>query len=271
MTTATTYEEAVRPCGGGSRIAWAFSDARVLAGRYVRHILRQPEEIATAVLIPTVLMLMFRYMLGGAVDAGGSSYANFLVPGILAIGVTLISVSTTVGVFLDMQEGFVDRLRSMSTLATSVVIGHIVAAVMRALIGLVVLTAIGFAVGFRPSAGVLQYLAAFALLMLFAVAVGWISALFGQLARSTEGASGLALTLTFLPYASNVFAPTETMSPGLRVFVEHQPVTAVIDAVRALLLDQPVGNAAWIAVLWWGGIIALAVPLSNRLFRRRFS
>jgi ABC-2 type transport system permease protein len=249
-----------------------FSDARVLTKRYVNHIVRQPDEIITAVMIPTVMMLLFRYMLGGgAVDAGGVAYVDFLVPGVLAVGVTLISVSTTTGVFMDMQEGFVDRLRSMSTLAISVVFGHVVAATLRAAITLTVLTGLGFAIGFRPSANVLQWLAALGVLLLFAFGVAWISVLFGQIAKSNAGASGMALIVTFAPYSSNVFAPTEMISPGLRGFVEHQPVTAVIDSVRALLLDQPVGNSVWLAVLWWGGITALAIPASARLFRRRFS
>nr|WP_275942224.1 ABC transporter permease [Streptomyces spiramenti] len=243
----------------------------VLTGRYMRHITRQPEEIVTFVMIPVVMMLLFRYMLGGAIEPGDSSYVNFLIPGIFAIGVTLIAVSTTAGVFMDMQEGFVERLRSMSTLAISVVFAHVAAAVMRAVIAVTVLFGLGFAVGYRPEVNILKWIAAFALLLLFAFAVGWISALLGQLAKSTEAASGMALILVFLPYASNVFAPTETMGAGIRVFVEHQPITHVIDSVRALMLDQPVGNSVWLAVLWWGGITALCIWGSTRQFRRRFA
>ncbi|MFE5796726.1 ABC transporter permease [Streptomyces sp. NPDC056503] len=278
MTTATTAAttatdaSAVIPQVKRSRAAWVLSDALVLTKRYVSHIVRQPDEIITAVMIPTTMMLLFRYMLGGgAVDVGAGAYVDFLVPGVLTVGVTLVAVSTTTGVFMDMQEGFVDRLRSMRTAAVSVIVAHVVASVLRALISLTVLIGLAFVVGFRPSAGLLQWLGALAILLLFAFAVAWISVLFGQIAKSNAGASGMALILTFAPYSSNLFAPTETISPGLRTFVEHQPVTAVIDTVRALLLDQPVGNSAWIAVAWWGGITALVIPISARKFRRRYS
>lgn len=273
MTTSAIPEAgAVPQPKQRSKAYWMLNDARVLSGRYVNHIVRQPDEIITAIMIPTVMMLLFRYMLGGgAVDVGGTAYVDFLVPGVLSVGVTLTAVSTTTGVFMDMQEGFVDRLRSMSTVAVSVVVGHVVAAVLRAAISMVVLVALAFVVGFRPQAGPLQWLGVLGILLVFAFAVAWISVLFGQIAKSQAGASGLALILTFLPYSSNVFAPTDKISDGLRVFVEHQPVTAVIDSVRALLLDQPVGNSAWLALLWWGGIAALAIPLSARMFRRRFA
>ncbi|MFD9196003.1 ABC transporter permease [Streptomyces phaeochromogenes] len=271
MTTAT------RTAGGAPRLqrsnaAWALSDARVLIKRYVNHITRQPDEIITAVMIPTSMMLLFRFMLGGgAVDVGGTAYVDYLVPGVLTVGVTLIAVSTTSGVYMDMQEGFVDRLRSMQTMAVAVVVGHVVAAVLRAVISLTALFALAFLIGFRPKANVLQWLGAIGVLLLFAFAVAWIAVLLGQIAKSSAGASGLALILTFLPYTSNIFAPTDTISAGLRTFVEHQPLTAVIDSVRALLLDQPVGNSVWLAVLWWGGITALVIPVSARKFRRRYS
>ncbi|MFF0669874.1 ABC transporter permease [Streptomyces tendae] len=270
MTTATPEAGGI-PRVQGSKVYWAISDSMVISGRYLKHIVRQPEEIFMAIMIPAMMLLLFRYMLGGAVDAGNTTYANFLMPGILVIGVSLTAVSTTVSVFMDMQEGFVDRFRSMSMLGGSVVFGHVVAAMARAVIGFVALIGIGFAIGFRSSGDVLQWLAAFGVLVVFAFAVGWIAGLLGQIAKSTEGASGLAMLVVFAPYASNVFAPTETISGALGTFVEYQPVTHVIDTVRALLLDQPVGNSAWLALLWWGGIAAVAIPLSSRLFRRRFA
>lgn len=255
----------------GSKLYWAINDGRVLAGRYVTHILRQPDEIIMSVMIPTVMLLLFRYMLGGAVDVGSTTYANFLVPGVLTIGVTLTAVSTTSGVFLDMQEGFVDRFRSMSVSSIAVIVGHVTAAVLRSMIAIAALIGIGFAVGFRPSADLLHWVGAILMLLLFAIAVGWISAFLGQIANSTAGASGLAMIISFLPYSSNLFAPTEAISPGLRAFVEHQPVTHVIDTLRALFLNQPVGDSLWLALLWWGGLTLLIIPLSARRFRRRFA
>ncbi|QSB17151.1 ABC transporter permease [Natronosporangium hydrolyticum] len=239
--------------------------------RHIHHLTRNPDQIFTAIMLPTVMLLLFRYMFGGAISVSDTSYVNFLAPGILVVSITLISTSTTLAVQSDMQEGVVDRFRAMPMFDAAVLTGHIVAAVIRGGVAFVVMIGLGLLVGFRPAGGVLEWIGAIAMLLLFAFALSWVSALFGLIAKSTEGASGLALILMFSPYASSAFVPVETVPSGLRAFVEYQPVTPVVDTVRALLLGEPVGSSAWQAIIWWVAVLAIAAPLATRLYRRRFA
>ena len=253
-----------------SALYWALSDTRVLIGRHVRHLTRSPDQIFTAIMLPAVMLLMFRFMFGGAIDVGTTTYVNYLMAGILVISVTMICVSTTLAVRSDMEEGVVDRFRAIAMLDSAVITGHIVAAVIRALVALTVMAGLGLAVGFRPSGSFLDWVLALGLLVLFAFSMAWVAAVLGLVARSSDGASGLGLILMFSPYASSAFVQSETLPAGLRGFVEHQPVTLVVDAVRALLLDQPVGGRGWLALVWWVAILCVAYPLATRLYRKRF-
>jgi ABC-2 type transport system permease protein len=151
-----------------------------------------------------------------------------------------------------------------------VITGHIVAAVIRGIIALAVMIGLGFAVGFRPSASFFDWVLAVGMLLLFAFSLAWVSAVLGLVAKSVEGASGLGLILMFSPYASTAFVQSETLPDGLRAFVEYQPVTQVVDTVRALLLDQPVAGSGWPALIWWTAILCVAYPLATRLYRKRF-
>jgi ABC-2 type transport system permease protein len=247
----------------------AMVDSLVLSGRTVRHILRNPEQAIVVVLLPAVLLLLFRYMFGGAISVGEGSYVNYIVPGVIAISVTFNATTTTVGVCADMTEGIVDRFRSMPMLSTAVLTGHVVGAVVRNAVSIAVIIVLGLVVGFRPSAGAGGWVAALGLLLLFVVAIGWLSVILGLLADSVEAAGGLSFVLVFIPYASSAFVPPSTMPPVLRVIVENQPVTPVIDAVRALLLGAPVGDDGWIAMIWWVSVLVIAVPVAGWLFRRR--
>lgn len=244
-------------------------DAQVMIGRNLRHILRNPEQIAVMLLIPTMMLVIFRYMFGGAVATGGTSYVNYLIAGILVISVGTNSMPTAVGVRQDLNDGIVDRFRAMPMLSSAVIIGHVVATVARTTVSTVVMILVGLLLGFRPQASPVQWLAVFGLLWLLAAAMAWIAALFGLLARTVEGASGLSLILLFVPYASSAFVPAHTLPEWLRVFVEHQPLTLVMDTVRPLLLGTPTSGQAGLAVLWWSAILLAAALLTGRLFRRR--
>lgn len=148
-------------------------------------------------------------------------------------------------------------------------IGHVVAALVRNLVSVAVMILAGLAVGFRPAAGVLGWLAVVGLLLLFATAISWLAVIIGLLARTVEGASGVTMPLVFIPYLSSAFVPTATMPDVLRVVAENQPVTLVIDTVRALFIGAPVGGTGWLAVLWWLTVTALAAPLASVLFRHK--
>lgn len=268
--TATLEADGIVLPDKRSALYWAVNDTRVLIGRHVHHLTRSPDQLVTAIMLPAVMLLMFRFMFGGAIDVGSTTYVNFLMAGILVISVTMISVSTTLAVQSDMQEGVVDRFRAIAMLDSAVITGHIVAAVIRGIIALAVMVGLGFAVGFRPSATFVDWVLAVGMLLLFAFSLAWVSAVLGLVAKSVEGASGLGLILMFSPYASTAFVQSDTLPGGLRAFVEHQPVTQVVDTVRALLLDQPVASSGWPALIWWTAILCVAYPLATRLYRKRF-
>lgn len=248
---------------------WAFGNAAAFAGRSLRHIARSPEQLMLMLFLPTMLLLMFRYLFGGAISTGGMSYVDYVIAGSISVSVTFNATATSVAVASDLLEGIVDRFRSMPVFSSSVLVGHVAAAVIRNAVSIAVMVGVGLLAGFRPDAGPARWLAALGLLLLFTVAVSWIAVLLGVLARTVEGASGLSMPLVFVPYVSSAFVPPATMPDALRVIAENQPVTPVVDAVRALLLDLPAGGSAWLAVAWWGGITVLAVPLAGLLFRRR--
>ncbi|GAB3587604.1 multidrug efflux ABC transporter permease LieB [Amycolatopsis endophytica] len=252
-----------------STLQWTAHNSSVLTGRSIRHILRNPDQAMTAIFLPVALMLLFRYVFGGAIDTGGTAYIDYVIAGIIAISVTFNSTATTVGVTDDLTRGVVERFRSMPVSSTAVLTGHVVGSVVRNALSLAVMIGVGLLIGFSPGAGLGGWLAALGILLLFTLAISWVAAILGLLARSVEGAGGLGMVLVFVPYLSSAFVPPSTMPAGLRAVVEYQPVTPVVDSVRALLLDGPVGNAAWLAVLWWGAILVVAVPVAGALFRRR--
>ena len=219
--------------------------------------------------LPIVLLLMFRYLFGGAIDVGATTYVNYVLPGIIAVSITFNATQTSVGVAGDMLEGIVERFRTMPMLSSAVLVGHVAACVFRTAVSIAVMVGVGFVIGFRPAADVLGWVVAVGLLLLFATAVSWVAAIVGMLAKTVEGASGMTMPLVFIPYLSSAFVPPDTMPDVLRVFAENQPVTLVIDTVRGLFLGLPVGDTGWIAMLWWVGPIVVAVPLSGKLFRRK--
>lgn len=266
MNTVNTVNTPVTRAG---EARWALSNAGALVGRSLRHITRSPEQLMLMLFLPTMLLLMFRYLFGGAIATGGMSYVNYVIAGIIAVSVTFNATATSVAVAGDMLEGIVERFRSMPVSSPAVLVGHVAASLARNLVSIAVMVGVGLLAGFRPVAGPGQWLAALGLLVLFTLGVSWIAVLLGVLAKTVEGASGLSMPLVFVPYVSSAFVPPGTMPEALRVIAENQPVTPMVDAVRALFLDQPVGDSAWLAVAWWGGLTLVAVPLAGVLFRRR--
>ncbi|MBN6037843.1 ABC transporter permease [Amycolatopsis sp. 195334CR] len=249
-------------------LRWAVTDSGALIGRSLRHIVRNGEQVVVAVLLPAMILLVFRYMFGGAIATGANNYADYLIAGMLVLSVSMNSTATATAVRADLAEGFVDRLRSMPVLSSAVIIGHVAAAVVRNAISTVVMLGVGMLVGFRPRADLDGWLAVAGLLLLFSVAMAFLAAILGMIAKTMEGASGLSVFLVFAPYVSSAFAPSDTLPGWLRVVVENQPITLVMDTVRPLLLGLPTTGDGWLAVLWWTGILFVAVPITGVLFRR---
>ncbi|SED06222.1 ABC-2 type transport system permease protein [Amycolatopsis tolypomycina] len=253
-----------------SAFALALSDCRVLIGRNVKHILRNTEMLFQAVSLPIVLLLLFRFMFGGAIStSGGLAYIDYLVPGLLAISIAFNSTTTVVGVAADLTQGLVERFRSMPMAGPAVLVGHVASGVLRSMLSFVVMVAVGLAIGFRPGGSVLGWLGAIGLLVLFASGVFWLATLLGSIAKTVEGAGGLGMILVFVPYATSALVPTASMPSVLRVVVENQPVTVLIDAVRGLMNGTDLGSTGWLATAWWVVITAGAAYLAVRKFHQR--
>lgn len=252
-----------------SPLGHALADSKVLLGRDLKHLLRNPEQFFQAISLPVILTLLFRYLLGGAINGGGQPYIDYVLPGLMAITIGFNSTTTVVGVTADLRGGLVERFRSMPATTPAVLIAHVAAGVLRNLVSLAVMIGVGLAVGFRPHAGIGGWLAALGLLLLLAIAMSWLAALLGVLATTVEGANGLGMILVFVPYLTSAMVPTGTMPAGLRAVVDNQPLTPLIDAVRKLLADAPAGGSATAASLWWVGILAVTVPGTLRLFEHR--
>jgi ABC-2 type transport system permease protein len=251
-----------------SPFALAVGDCVTLLGRNMRHLLRNMDQLIQTFSLPIILLLMFRYLLGGAIKTD-QTYINYVISGLIVISAGFNLTSTVIGVTNDMKHGIVERFRSMPVLPPAVLIAHVSAAVIRTFVSSTVLIVAGFIVGFRPTAGLLEWLSAIGILLLFTTALCWVAVILGLLAKSVEGGSGYGLILVFLPYLSSALVPTSTMPPVLGTIVANQPVSVVADAVRSLLTGAPAGNSIWLSLVWWTAILLLAVPFAARLFRRR--
>ncbi len=252
-----------------SRLYWALADGLVLAKRNLVQIPRVPELLVFATIQPVMFVLLFRYVFGGAIDVSGTSYVNFLMAGIFIQTIAFGAMTTGVGLAEDLQKGLVDRFRSLPMSRSAVLTGRTVADLVRNMFVVVVMLAVGLLVGFRPEAGGAGWTVAIGLMLLFSFAFSWIGATIGLLLRSVEAVQQAGFIWLFpLTFASSAFVQTDGMPGPLRAFANHQPITQVIDAVRGLLLDQPVGSAGWQALAWCVGILLVFVPLSVSLYRR---
>ena len=246
-----------------------FSDMGVMLGRSMRHILRSMDTIITVTIMPIALMLLFVYVFGGAIQTGTDNYVNYLLPGILLITIASGISYTAYRLFMDMQRGIFERFHSMPIARSTILWGHVLTSLVSNAISVVVIILVALIMGFRSSAGILQWLAVAGILVLFTLALTWIAAIAGLSAKSVDGASAFSYPLIFLPFISSAFVPTESMPAVVRVFAKNQPVTSIVEAIRALLSGQPVGNDIWIALAWCVGIMLVAYIFAMRAYRRR--
>ena len=270
MTTTIARQPAAVPSLRRGRLAWAAADALVLAKRHLRHIPRNPELLVFATIQPVMFVVLFRYVFGGAINVSGTTYVNYLMPGIFVQTVAFGSMMTGVGLAQDMTRGLVDRFRSLPMSRSAVLIGRALSDLVVNTFVVVVMLAVGLLVGFRPDGGVVGGLVAFGLLLLVSFTFSWIAATVGLLARSVEAVNSAGFIWLFpLTFCSSAFVPTSTMPGPLRAFADHQPMTILMDAVRGLFLAGSAGAEGWQALAWCLGIIAVFVPLSAALYRRR--
>ncbi|WP_195575155.1 ABC transporter permease [Paenibacillus sp. 1001270B_150601_E10] len=246
-----------------------FSDMSVMLGRSMRHITRSMDTIVTVTIMPIAMMLLFVYVLGGAIQTGTDNYVNYLLPGILLIAIASGVSYTAYRLFTDVQRGILERFHTMPISRSSVLWGHVLTSLVSNAISVVVIILAALVMGFRSSAGILPWLAVAGILMLFTLALTWVAAIAGLSAKTVDGASAFSYPIIFLPFISSAFVPTESMPTVVRAFAENQPVTSIVEAIRALLSGQSVGNDIWAALAWCIGIMLVAYMYAMRAYKKR--
>lgn len=237
-------------------------------GRSFLHSLRDPEALLMAVVLPVMLMLMFTWIFGNAIDPSGG-YVDYVVPGIVLLCAGFGASSTAIAVARDMTTGVIDRFRTMPIRSGAVLTGHVVASLARNLVATGVVVGVGLLVGFRPDATALEWVGVFALVALYILAITYLFAAIGLASSTPEAASGYGFILLFLPYVSSAFVPVETMPEWLQWIAENQPITPIIETIRSLLMGTPLDDAGWWAIGWCLAIIAVSVAWGAWLFRRK--
>jgi ABC-2 type transport system permease protein len=246
-----------------------FSDTSVMFGRTLRHITRSMDTIITVTIMPIAFLLLFVYVFGGAIQAGTDNYVNYLMPGILLIAIASGISYTGFRLFNDVQSGLFERFHSMPIARSSVLWGHVLTSVVSNAITVVIIVLVGLIMGFRSSAGLLAWLAVAGILVLFTLALTWVAVIAGLVSSSTDGATAFSYPIVFLPFVSSAFVPTDTMPGPVRAFAENQPVTSIVNAIRSLLDQQPVGGDIWVALAWCAGLLVVAYAFAMRAYRRK--
>jgi len=248
-----------------------FGNTGVMLGRSVRHVTRSLDTIITVTVMPIAFMLLFVYVFGGAIQSGTNNYVNYLMPGILLIAIASGISYTGYRLYNDLQSGIFERFHSMPIARSSVLWGHVLTSLVSNAISVVIIVLVGLVVGFRSSAGVLTWLAVAGILVLFTLALTWVAVIAGLSASSTDGATAFSYPIIFLPFVSSAFVPTDTMPGPVRAFAENQPVTSIVNTIRALLAQQPVGSEIWIALTWFVGILIVAYAFAMLAYRRKIA
>lgn len=237
-------------------------------GRSLRHSLRDPEALITAVVMPVIMMLLFSYVFGGALESDGH-YVNYVVPGVILLCAGFGSATTAVAVAQDLDNGVIDRFRAMPVYSQMVVGGHVVASVVRNLFATVIVLGVALAIGYRPQADLPSWLGAGGLIVLYIAAITMLFATLGILARTPAAANNFGFAVLFLPYLSSAFVPVRTMPSWLQWIAGHQPITPIIEALRSFLMGTAMGDNGWLALGWIVLILAASAVWASWLFPRR--
>ncbi|MFE6697316.1 ABC transporter permease [Streptomyces sp. NPDC057718] len=246
-----------------------FSDTATLTGRTMRHVTRSADTVITTVITPVAMMLMFVYVFGGAIDTGSVPYVNYMLPGILLMTIASGVSYTAYRLFTDVKSGIFERFQSMPIARSGVLWAHVVTSLAANLISLVIVVGVALLMGFRSGAGVTAWLVAVGILLLFTLALTWLAVIPGLSASSVEGAGALAYPLIFLPFVSSAFVPTGTMPAPVRWFAENQPVTSIVDTIRGLFAEQPVGDDIGTALAWCVALLVVAYVFAMAAYRRK--
>ncbi|WP_203579405.1 ABC transporter permease [Microbacterium hibisci] len=253
--------------------AHALGDTAVLTSRSLRHILRSPDTIITTAVTPIALMLLFVYVFGGAIDTGLSqgSYIDYMLPGILLITIASGIAYTAYRLFLDMKGGIFERFQSLPISRSGVLWAHVLTSLVSILVSLAIVIGVALLMGFRTGASLGAWLGVVGMLVLFTLALTWLAVIPGLTAKTVDGASAFSYPLIFLPFISSAFVPTESMPGPVQWFAENQPVTSIVDSMRALFAGEPVGSDIWVAMAWLVGILVAAYIGSMAIYRKKIS
>ncbi|MEU7216735.1 ABC transporter permease [Nocardia iowensis] len=251
-----------------SRPATAFTDSAVMFRRAVRHTVRSRDTLLISLLLPVLIMLLFVYVFGGAIQVDGP-YIDYVIPGIILLCTGFGASITATAVATDLRTGAVDRFRTLPIFRQALLAGHVGEGVVRNMIAVAIVLVVGVILGFRSSAGFFAWLAAGAVIVLFVHAITWLAVALGLLAQNPEAAGGFTYAIMFIPYISSAFVPTDSMPSWLRGFAEHQPATPVIDTLRSLLVGAESRNSAGLAVAWSVGLAVVGYVCAAGLFARR--
>ncbi len=245
-----------------------FKDMSVMFGRSIRHIFRSMDTIITVCITPIAMMLLFVYVFGGAIETGTENYINYLLPGIMLMAIGSGIAYVAYRLFTDKQRGIFERFHSMPIARSIVLWGHVLTSIISNGITVVVIILAAFVMGFRSNAGILEWLTVFGILGIFTLALTWIAVIAGLAAKTPDGAGAFSYPIIFLPFISSAFVPTDTMPFAVRAFAENQPVTPIVEAIRNLLSNRPVGNDIWAALAWCIAIIVVAYFFAMRIYKR---
>jgi ABC-2 type transport system permease protein len=270
MSGAATFPSGPWIAPRRSPLAATVANLAVMSGRCTRLWRRNLDALITSLALPVMLMLVFVYLFGGAIRTG-TAYVTYVVPGVILLCSGFSSAQAAVSVSVDMTGGMIDRLRSSDVSGSALIGGHVVASIVRNAASSVLVIGVALLIGFRPTAGALEWLAAVGILASFVLAWSWLSAAVGLLAKSPEAANAFTFVAMFLTYASSAFVPVLTMPKWIRGFAADQPITAVTETIRGLLVGTPIGTDAWRAMAWCAGILIVSVLLSRVVFGRKTS
>ena len=244
----------------------------ILLMRLIKHILRSPDNIVTAILQPAALMLLFVYVFGGAIKMSlpdGVNYVNFQLPGILVMTIAYNTTYTALRMFNDKEKGIFNRFNSMPISRSSALWAHVLTSIISCLFSIALVFIVALIIGFRSDANIIEWFLIAGILIILSLALTWAAVIPGLVAKTMEGASFFAFPLILLPLFSSAFAPTETMPKALRAFAENQPMTSIVQTLRSLINREPMGNDIWIALAWCVGIMVITWFFAMRVYKRR--
>ena len=245
------------------------SDSALMFRRSLTHTFRSPEILVGITVSPVMFVLLFRYVFGGAIDVGGTTYVNYLMAGIFVQTITFGSLTTAISLASDLEKGIVERFFTLPMSRSAILTGRTFADALRAVFTIFVMVVVGVLVGYRPSGTLVNWFSALMLMLFFGLAISWVGALMALIVPNAEALQQISFIIILpLTFASSAFVETSTMPSALQTFADNQPVTQVVNSVRALTLDQPIGGAATATLAWCVGILVVAVPLSAVLFKR---